>query len=64
MNNYEALLEVACSEGLIVKEKPLQASDGRIKGNRIAIRKDLATTTRRHASLPKNWDIITLLLEI
>lgn len=47
MNNYESLLEVACSEGLIVKEKPLQASDGRIKGNRIAIRKDLATTTAK-----------------
>ena len=47
MNNYESLLEVACSEGLIVKEKPLQSSDGRIKGNRIAIRKDLATTTAK-----------------
>lgn len=41
MNSYEALLDEACSEGLIVKEKPLLASDGRIKGNRIAIRKGM-----------------------
>lgn len=47
MNNYEALLEKACMEGLVVKEKPLQASDGRIKGNRIAIRKDIKTTTEK-----------------
>lgn len=47
MNNYEALLEEACDEGLTVKEKPLQSSDGRIKGNRIAIRKDINTTTEK-----------------
>lgn len=47
MTKYEALLDEANSKGLIVKEKPLQSSDGRIKGNRIAIRKDLKTSTEK-----------------
>lgn len=47
MNSYEALLDEACIEGLVVKEKPLQASDGRIKGNQIAIREDIKTTTEK-----------------
>lgn len=47
MNNYEALLGVACSEGLVVKEKPLQSSNGRIHGTRIAIRQDIETTTQK-----------------
>ena len=33
---YEELLIEADSEGLIVREKPLAGSDGRIKGKRIA----------------------------
>lgn len=45
--NYEALLNEAYEEGLIVKEKPLQYNNGRIKGNRIAIRKDIETTTQK-----------------
>ena len=45
--NYEALLEEACNEGLVVKEKPLKYNNGRIKGNRIAIRKDLDTSTEK-----------------
>ena len=44
---YEALLIEADRDGLIVKEKPLKYNDGRIKGNRIAIRKDLATTKEK-----------------
>lgn len=40
---YEALLDEAFDENLIVKEKPLQFNNGRIKGNRIAIRKDMNT---------------------
>ena len=44
MNDYEILLDEASNEGLIVKEKPLLANDGRIKGNKIAIRKDIPTT--------------------
>ena len=45
--NYETLLKEADSLGLIVKEKPLQYNNGRIKGNRIAIRKDIETTTEK-----------------
>lgn len=46
MNRYEALLDEACEKGLIVKEKPLQSNNGRIKGKRIAIRKDLTSTEK------------------
>ena len=45
--NYEKLLMESDSHGLIVKEKPLKYNDGRIKGNRIAIRKDIDTTTEK-----------------
>lgn len=45
--NYEALLAEADRDGLVVKEKPLKYNDGRIKGNRIAIRKDIETTTEK-----------------
>lgn len=44
---YEALLEEAHQEGLIVKEKPLKYNNGRIKGKRIAIRKDIDTFTEK-----------------
>ena len=45
--NSEALLEEAFAEGLVVKEKPLLYNNGRIKGNRIAIRKDIETSTEK-----------------
>lgn len=45
--NYEALLDEAFQEGLIVKEKPLKYNNGRIKGKRIAIRKDIDTFTEK-----------------
>ena len=45
--NYETLLDMACDEGLIVKEKDLRAYDGRIKGKRIAIRKSIKTETEK-----------------
>lgn len=35
---YENLLIEADSSGLIVKDKPLKSADGRIRGNRIALR--------------------------
>lgn len=44
---YEELLEEADREDLIVKEKPLRASDGRIKNRKIAIRSDLLTTAEK-----------------
>lgn len=45
--NYEVLLSESDSIGLTVKEKPLKYNDGRIKGNRIAIRKDLSTSAEK-----------------
>ena len=45
--NYETHLDMACNEGLIVKEKNLQAHDGRIKGKRVAIRKNIKTDTEK-----------------
>ena len=49
--NYEALLCEACEEGLTVKEKPLKYNDGRIKGRRIAIRKDIPTEREKSCIL-------------
>ena len=40
---YEELLKASDDLGLVTKEKPLQAYDGRIKGRRIAIRRDIPT---------------------
>lgn len=37
---YEALLKEYDATELIIKEKDLQGSNGRIRGNRIAIKKD------------------------
>ncbi len=47
MTKYEVLQEEAYREGLIVKEKPLQAHDGRIKDNRVAIRQDIPTSSKK-----------------
>ncbi len=44
---YEELLRIADQEGIIVKEKPLLESDGRIYGYRIAIRKNIPTATEK-----------------
>ena len=44
---YEDLLIEADMSNLIVKEKPLINNDGLISGNRIAIRKNIATTTEK-----------------
>lgn len=51
MDAYEELLESAYNEGLIVKEMPLQSSDGRIYGNRIAIRQDITTSIQKAGAL-------------
>ena len=40
---YDDLLIEADNNNLITKEKPLKANKGRIKGNRIAIKKDMST---------------------
>ena len=40
---FAKLVHIATEHGIIVRFAPLQANDGRIKGNRIAIRQDLPT---------------------
>lgn len=44
---YDNLLMEADREGLTVKEKPLKSSDGRIKGQKIAIREDIPTFSQK-----------------
>lgn len=46
MITYEQLLIEADNNNLITKEKNLPISKGRIKGNRIAIKKDISTTEK------------------
>lgn len=45
--DYTTLLIEADNNNLITKDKPLRANDGRIKGNRIAIRADLNTKEKK-----------------
>ncbi|MCI8430474.1 MAG: hypothetical protein HFI16_09545 [Lachnospiraceae bacterium] len=47
MSTYEELLIEADNHNLITKEKPLRASKGRIKGNRIAIQKGLMEVEKK-----------------
>lgn len=49
--NYDTLLAKADSHGLVVKEKNLVSSDGRIKRNKIAIRKDIDTEVEKSCVL-------------
>ena len=44
--NYTDLLEETTRAGITVKEMPFQAYDGRIKGNRIYIRRDMPTVQK------------------
>ena len=44
---YEALLAESDRAGLIVKEKPLKYNNGRIKGNKIAIREGINTSVEK-----------------
>lgn len=44
---YDNLLIEAECEGLTVREKQLKSSDGRIKGQKIAIRKDIPTFSQK-----------------
>lgn len=45
--NYEALLAESDNAGVIVKEKPLKYNNGRIMGNRIAIRNSINTSSEK-----------------
>lgn len=47
MTTYEDILIEADSRDLITKEKPLRAHKGRIKGNRIAINKNLTEKEKK-----------------
>lgn len=40
---FEKLVHLATSKGIVVRFAPLQSNDGRLKGNRIAIRQNLPT---------------------
>lgn len=40
--NYDILLDEADSDGIMIKEKPLAANDGRIRGDHILIRQDMS----------------------
>lgn len=44
--NYEELLIKADEDSLIVREKDLHGSDGRIYGNRIAVRAEISTVNK------------------
>ncbi len=44
--NYEDLLNEYTGDDLVIKEKPLQSSNGRIYNNRIAIRHDMLTVDK------------------
>lgn len=44
---YDELLIETDKNNIVTKEKPLRGHNGRIKGNRIAIRKDLDTTIEK-----------------
>ncbi len=46
MTTYDELLIEADANNLIIKEKPLPISKGRIKGNRIAIRSGMTETEK------------------
>lgn len=48
MTLYEELLDTAASDHIIVRDKPLQESDGRIKGNRIAIRENMTSQEKAY----------------
>lgn len=47
LNKYEELLSLATDEGLVVKEKPLKANNGRIKNINVAISCNIDTTTEK-----------------
>lgn len=48
---YDDVLKEADDTGLIVKEKPLKSSDGRIYNNRVAVRRNIPTTIEKSCVL-------------
>ena len=49
--DYEALLAESDRAGLVEKEKPLKNNNGRVKGNKIAIRQDINTSAEKSCVL-------------
>lgn len=47
LNEYEELIDEAARNGLSVREAPLQSGDGRCRGKKIAIRKDIPTLAQK-----------------
>lgn len=45
--DYDILLNNADAEGLVIKERPFQTYDGRIKGKNIYLRKDMDSTEKK-----------------
>ena len=56
MTTYEDILIEADSHDLITREKPLRAHKGRIKGNRIAINKNLTEKEVHHSG--RTWTLL------
>jgi len=57
LTRYEELLDEAYNDNLIVKEKPLEYYDGRIKGNKIAIRKTIETSAQKACVLCSDFGV-------
>ena len=49
--NYDDTLKMADNLGLVVREKPLKSSDGRIYNNRVAIRRTIPTSVEKSCVL-------------
>ena len=49
--NYDDTLKMAGNLGLVVREKPLKSSDGRIYNNRVAIRRTIPTSVEKSCVL-------------
>lgn len=55
MNYYEKLVDSAVKDGFTILELPLQSGDGRCKGRRIAIRKDIPTLKKKADTLAEEY---------
>lgn len=51
MDRYEEYENLAADKGLLVKERPLQYNDGRIRGNKVLIRSTIETRCQKAAVL-------------
>ncbi len=61
---YEDILDQMDQAGLVVKEKDLQAHDGLIVGDRVAIRRDLPTTEKAQIAAEEYGHALTAVGDI